>query len=169
MTLLLGPPQLCDFNETGTQNKKLVRCGTVIGKTENSFQTYISSGDAFLDFFFHVEPYTQSGLVTHFVANAWRQNPLIALKLICQLRGIRGTGKSDREGFYTAACWMHSHHPNTLLANLSTFSQFGYLKDLPEILLRILQGPQQTDRTTGSKLERIELHTLARMKKMGLA
>ncbi|KAM0872860.1 hypothetical protein ACQ4PT_038420 [Festuca glaucescens] len=37
-----------------------------------------------------------------------------ALRLVCHLRGIRGLGKSDREGFYAAALWMHANHPRTL-------------------------------------------------------
>ncbi|GLJ48919.1 hypothetical protein SUGI_1031870 [Cryptomeria japonica] len=154
MASLLGPPELCDFSatETGTEEKRdndfmnMLRRGMAMGRTENFSPTYLSSGDACLDFFFHVVPDTPSERVTQLLEAAWKQNPLTALKLVCQLRGVRGTGKSDREGFYAAACWMHSNHPKTLLANLSVFAEFGYLKDLPEILFRILQGLQQTDR-----------------------
>ncbi|GLJ16345.1 hypothetical protein SUGI_0276700 [Cryptomeria japonica] len=41
----------------------------------------------------------------------------------------------------------------TLVANLSTFAQFRYLKDLPNMLFRILQGPQQTDRRKAQRTE----------------
>ncbi|GMN49335.1 hypothetical protein TIFTF001_018494 [Ficus carica] len=85
-----------------------------MGFTENDSPTYLSSGNPCLDFFFH---------------------------LICNLRGVRGTGKSDKEGFYTAALWLHKHHPKTLACNVGSFAEFGYFKDLPEILYRLLEGP----------------------------
>ncbi|TQE10309.1 hypothetical protein C1H46_004148 [Malus baccata] len=31
--------------------------------------------------------------------------------------GVRGTGKSDKEGFYKAAFWLHQNHPKTLACN----------------------------------------------------
>ncbi|PIA41881.1 hypothetical protein AQUCO_02100007v1 [Aquilegia coerulea] len=43
-------------------------------------------------------------------------------------------------GFYTAALWLHKHHLKTLACNVKSISKFGYFKDLPEILYRILQG-----------------------------
>lgn len=55
---------------------------------------------------------------------------------------MRGTGKSDREGFYTAVLWLHQNHPKTLALNARAFADFGYLKDLPEILFRLLEGPE---------------------------
>uniref|UniRef100_A0A803MN08 DUF2828 domain-containing protein n=1 Tax=Chenopodium quinoa TaxID=63459 RepID=A0A803MN08_CHEQI len=54
--------------------------------------------------------------------------------------GVRGTGKSDKEGFYTAALWLHENHPKTLALNMGPISGFGYLKDMPEILFRLLEG-----------------------------
>ena len=65
---------------------------------------------------------------------------MTTLKLICNLRGVRGTGKSDKEGFYTAALWLHGCHPKTLACNLDSLSKFGYFKDFPKILYRILKG-----------------------------
>lgn len=72
---------------------------------------------------------------------AWAHNPVMTLKLICNLRGVRGTGKSDKEGFYAAAFWLHYTHPKTLACNVHAFADFGYFKDLLEILYRILEGP----------------------------
>jgi hypothetical protein len=74
---------------------------------------------------------------------AWRNDARTALRLVCHLRGIRGLGKSDREGFYAAALWMHANHPRTLAGNLASFAKFGCLKDLPEIIYRILHGPRE--------------------------
>lgn len=39
-----------------------------------------------------------------------------------------------------AALWLHENHPKTLALNVKWFAEFGYLKDLLEILYRILQG-----------------------------
>uniref|UniRef100_A0ACD5WYB0 Uncharacterized protein n=1 Tax=Avena sativa TaxID=4498 RepID=A0ACD5WYB0_AVESA len=103
---------------------------------------YISSGDPCVDFFFQVVPgATAAADVAGLLSVAWGNDARTALRLVCHLRGVRGLGKSDREGFYAAALWMHANHPRTLAANLGTFAKFGCLKDLPEILYRVLHGP----------------------------
>lgn len=111
-----------------------------IGLTENLSPTYISSGDSCLDFFFQVVPGTAAETVAELLSAAWAQDAATALKLACHLRGVRGTGKSDRDGFYAAALWLHRHHPKTLALNLLAIADFGYLKDLPEILHRLIAG-----------------------------
>ncbi|CAN6860222.1 unnamed protein product [Brassica oleracea] len=85
---------------------------------------------------------------------AWDHDPLITLKLICNLRGVRGTGKSDKEGFYTAALWLHGSHPKTLACNLESLSKFGYFKDFPEILYRILKGSKIRDAQKSEWMQR---------------
>ncbi|XP_055813690.1 uncharacterized protein LOC129883126 [Solanum dulcamara] len=111
------------------------------GLTENNSATFISSGNPCLDFFFHVVPDTSPDDLIGRLELAWAHNPLTALKLICNLRGVRGTGKSDKEGFYAAAFWLHYTHPKTLACNVHALADFGYFKDLLEILYRILEGP----------------------------
>ncbi|XP_059650881.1 uncharacterized protein LOC132297160 [Cornus florida] len=113
-----------------------------MGLTENLSATYLSSGNPCLDFFFHVVPDTPPDDLIERLQLAWSHNPLTTLKLICNLRGVRGTGKSDKEGFYTAAFWLHNHHPKTLASSVRAFVEFGYFKDLLEILYRILEGPE---------------------------
>ncbi|OIT07344.1 hypothetical protein A4A49_17621 [Nicotiana attenuata] len=44
------------------------------------------------------------------------------------------------ESAVPAALWLHSLHPKTLACNLESMSNFGYFKDLPEILYRLLEG-----------------------------
>ncbi|KAH7864241.1 hypothetical protein Vadar_027392 [Vaccinium darrowii] len=122
-----------------------------MGFTENHSPTFISSGNPCLDFFFHVVADTPSDEVTNRLQLAWDQNPLTALKLVCHLRGIRGTGKGEREGFYAAALWLHQNHPKTLADNATSVVEFGYFKDLLEILYRLLEGPDVR------KQERIEI------------
>ncbi|GJN29115.1 hypothetical protein PR202_gb17308 [Eleusine coracana subsp. coracana] len=111
-----------------------------LARTENNSATYANSGNACLDFFFQVVPDTAPERVRCLLAAAWARDPLTALKLVCNLRGVRGTGKSDREGFYASALWVHANHPRTLACNVPAFAEFGYLKDFPELLYRLVHG-----------------------------
>ncbi|CAD6251659.1 unnamed protein product [Miscanthus lutarioriparius] len=118
--------------------------------TENCSPTFVSSGDPCLDFFFHVVPGTRAASVESLLGAAWAADPATALRLVANLRGVRGSGKSDREGFYAAALWLHARHPRTLALNAAPVADFGYLKDLPELLHRIVHGGVST-RTPGKK------------------
>ncbi|GJN38980.1 hypothetical protein PR202_gb28068 [Eleusine coracana subsp. coracana] len=104
--------------------------------TENASPTFVSSGDPCLDFFFHVVPGTPATSVTSLIADAWAAEPITALRLACNLRA--------------ATLWMHGCHPNTLALNARPVAEFGYLKDFPEILHRIIHGGVST-RTPGKK------------------
>lgn len=118
--------------------------------TENFSPTFVSSGDPCLDFFFHVVPGTPAASVESLLGAAWAADPDTALRLVANLRGVRGSGKSDREGFYASALWLHARHPRTLALNAAHLADFGYLKDLPELLHRIVHGGVST-RTPGKK------------------
>ncbi|GJM97942.1 hypothetical protein PR202_ga14907 [Eleusine coracana subsp. coracana] len=111
-------------------------------RTANDSATYADSGNPCVDLFFEAVPNTRAERVRDLVAAAWARDPLTALKLVANLRGVRGTGKSDREGFYAAALWMHDHHPRTLACNVPALAAFGYLKDFPELLYRLIHGAQ---------------------------
>ncbi|GER26081.1 hypothetical protein STAS_01701 [Striga asiatica] len=112
-----------------------------MGFTENFSPTFLSSGNPCLDFFFHIVPDTPPEALAERLKLAWEDDPLKALKLVCNLRGVRGTGKTDREGGYTAALWIHKNHPKTLACNVAPLAKFGYFKDLLEILFRLVEGP----------------------------
>ncbi|GAA0143100.1 hypothetical protein LIER_03861 [Lithospermum erythrorhizon] len=135
---LLGPPEIqsigFSFSEGATKKPKM-------GVTENNSATYLASGNPCLDFFFHVVPDTPREEVVGRLQVAWNHDPLTTLKLICHLRGVRGTGKCDKGGFYTAALWLHENHPKTLSINVPQIADFGYFKDMMEILYRIIEGP----------------------------
>jgi hypothetical protein len=149
---LVGPPEIYTLKWNPTKptyatilaSLRTTSLGTTqnppMGLTENMSPTFLSTGNPCLDFFFHVVPDTPSETLVQRLQLAWSQNPLTTLKLVCNLRGVRGTGKSDREGFYAAALWFHQHHPKTLASNVPSLADFGYFKDLPEILYRILEG-----------------------------
>ncbi|GER26083.1 hypothetical protein STAS_01710 [Striga asiatica] len=124
-----------------------------MGLTENQSPTFLSSGNPCLDFFFHVVPNTPPESLVRRLELAWEHDPLTALKLICNLRGVKGTGKSIRQGFYTAAIWLHENHPNTLAGNLDAFAGFGYGKDPLEILYRLLEGPDARQAASSAKLD----------------
>ncbi|GFQ05602.1 uncharacterized protein l728 [Phtheirospermum japonicum] len=98
-----------------------------MGLTEKGSPTFLSTGNPCLDFFFHVVPDTPPETLTRRLQLAWEQDPLKALKLVCNLRGVRGTGKSDREGGYTAALWLHENHPKTLARNLASYDKVTLL------------------------------------------
>jgi hypothetical protein len=75
--------------------------------------------------------------VRELLTTVWAHDPLTTLKLVCNLHGVRGTGKSDKEGFYAAApLWMHAEHPKMLACNAAALAEFGYLKDFPELLFK---------------------------------
>ncbi|XP_074381724.1 uncharacterized protein LOC141723737 [Apium graveolens] len=112
--------------------------------TKNRSPAYSSAGNPCLDFFFQVvvPHYTPSHTLSFQLKKAWDHDPLTTLKLICNLRGVKGTGKADKENFYTAALWLHENHNKNLACNLSAMASFGYLKDLLEILFLLLEGAQ---------------------------
>lgn len=124
-----------------------------LGLTENNSVTYLSAGSKCLDFFFQVVPFTPKEKIEALLDVSWKEDPLTTLKLIFQLRGVRGTGKSDKENFYTSALWLYEKHFGTLVVNARLIAAFGYYKDLLEIVLRALEG---TDLTGKRMLEKEE-------------
>ncbi|CAN6703491.1 unnamed protein product [Malus baccata var. baccata] len=104
--------------------------------------TFLSSGNPCLDFFFYVVPDTPASYVNQQLSLAWSHNVVTALKLICNLRGVRGTGESDNEGFYKATFWLHQNHPKTLAWNATSVAQISFFKDFPEILYRLVEGQE---------------------------
>ncbi|XP_058200583.1 uncharacterized protein LOC131315506 [Rhododendron vialii] len=143
-TPLLGPPEmrLSTLTTSTTTTTTANQPKPPMGRTENNSATYLSTGNPCLDFFFHVVPDTPPKQLVQRLLSAWDSDALTSLKLVCNLRGVRGTGKSDKEGFYTAALWLHKHHPKTLACNVRAIAEFGYFKDMLEILYRLLEGPE---------------------------
>ncbi|XP_004301068.1 PREDICTED: uncharacterized protein L728-like [Fragaria vesca subsp. vesca] len=170
-TLLLGPPEIgrvptpppqvhsgdpfVDLMVSNFNSTTITPPRPPMGLTENGSPTFLTSGNPCLDFFFHVVPDTKPEYFNQQLPVAWSHDALTTLKLICNLRGVRGTGKNDKEGFYTAALWLYNHHPKTLAYNVASVAAFGYFKDLPEILYRILEG-QDIRKTQKEEWERIK-------------
>ncbi|VFQ87903.1 unnamed protein product [Cuscuta campestris] len=184
---LLGPPELRNaalpsietnttppssgdpFVDLMVANFNAAKSSPPMGFTENMAATYLSSGDPCLDFFFHVVPDTPAGSLEARLSAAWQHDPSTALKLIFNLRGVRGTGKSDKQGFYTAAIWLHNHHPKTLASNISHLADFGYIKDMPEILFRLLEGAdvRSTQKTEWDRRKHLAVRKSIKMKNKG--
>ncbi|KAH6807098.1 hypothetical protein C2S51_028206 [Perilla frutescens var. frutescens] len=57
-------------------------------------------------------------------------------------------------GFYSAALWLHCHHPKTLTENVVAIVDFGYYKDLLEILFRVLEGAEARKLVKGMRAMR---------------
>ncbi|KAE8023753.1 hypothetical protein FH972_009421 [Carpinus fangiana] len=73
---------------------------------------------------------------------SWHHCPQTTLRLICALRRSRHHRKHTRERFGRVALWLHRYHSKTLAYNVKAFAEFGCLKDLLEILYRIVNGPK---------------------------
>ena len=109
--------------------------------TKNNSPAYSSAGNPCIDFFFQVVvPQKAPTSIAYHLNKAWDHDPLTTLKLICNLRGVKGTGKGDKENFYSAALWLHENHNRNLANNLLAMASFGCLKDLLEILFLLVQG-----------------------------
>ncbi|PQP93230.1 uncharacterized protein Pyn_22756 [Prunus yedoensis var. nudiflora] len=145
--VILGPPEINKPTPpsqpepaSGDSMSRSNSARPPMGLTENGSATFLTSSNPCLDLFFHVVPDSPASYLNKQLPLAWAHDALTTLKLICNLRGVRGTGKSDKESFYTAAFWLHKNHPKTLACNLASFAEFGYFKDMPEILYRLLEG-----------------------------
>ncbi|XP_020409142.1 uncharacterized protein LOC18767102 [Prunus persica] len=91
-----------------------------------------------LEFFFQATIYSDKSRENPDEAMAWDHDPLTTLKLIFCLRMA---GRPNKEAFYKSLVWLHKNHPLTLALNLKVFVELVWLKDLLEILYRVLQIP----------------------------
>ncbi|KAK9665755.1 hypothetical protein RND81_14G133700 [Saponaria officinalis] len=135
---LLGPPEL-QSTTTVDSHPKIKSQPSITPESQTTVTSYISTGNPCLDFF-HVAPGTPQEELIQRLQLSYQNNPLKTLKLICNLRGVKGCGKNDKEGFYHSALWLHKNHPKTLANNVGRVASFGSLKDLLEILFRVLEG-----------------------------
>lgn len=121
---LAGPPEINKLSSYSSgQNPALDSFNSITparrkGYTRGHSRTYITTSNTCLDFYVHVVPYTPKQTLITYLQSAWSADPLTTLKLICNLRGVRGTGKGNKEGYYTAVLWLHSFHPKTLAVNV---------------------------------------------------
>ncbi|KAI7991313.1 Uncharacterized protein L728 [Camellia lanceoleosa] len=125
-----------------------------IGQLQNLPPTLLPPKNPCLDFFFSDSLLPN---LNHLLQEAWDHDPPTTLKIICSLRRARVVGKSsaatdNNDVFFAAVLWLHQQHPLTLACNVRVFASHGCLKDLLEILLRVLEKPK--DQRTEEKREK---------------
>ncbi|OAQ68754.1 hypothetical protein VFPPC_04944 [Pochonia chlamydosporia 170] len=85
--------------------------------TENKDVTYRTTTESLVDLFSELEDTITGPRLRDALEAAWKDDPLITLKIIFNARSIH-LGKSSRSTFYRAAGWLAQNHPLTLIANL---------------------------------------------------
>lgn len=97
--------------------------------TENAAGAFTTTGDKCLDFFASIVRDTSVSILIQDFLEAWNENPDKALRLLVNLRDIRG-GKGEKKLplilMYALSCW----RPLTYLSNLRHFLNLGCYKDL---------------------------------------
>ncbi|PHT39011.1 hypothetical protein CQW23_22584 [Capsicum baccatum] len=142
-SLILTPEPLSPGSTPRSMHSESFNASSTLppmGLTENGSATFLSSGNPCLNFFFHIVPDTPHQDLLKRLECSWNFDSLITLKLICNLRGVRGTGKSMKDGFYICALWLHIYHSKTLACNVKAIADFRYFKDVLEILYRLVEG-----------------------------
>ena len=114
--------------------------------TENDAVAFKSTLDSCLDFFFQVIPKSSSADSVHsLLEKAWQQDPLMALKLVFQLRDVR-SGKNDRENFIVCLEWLYKNHPKTFSANMNIIPEVGCWKDPLDFLVKLVIKTEDFDK-----------------------
>ncbi|XP_050277184.1 uncharacterized protein LOC126718868 [Quercus robur] len=154
---LLGPPEISHSTVNATpglvdtqdffSDEKLLR-----------EKCYLRSRDPCFQFYEKRRKIKAVDSLVNYLENSWYHCPHTTLKLICLLRNTSYFGNLRREEFFVAAMWLHQYHPKTLACNVKTFAKFGCLKDLLEILCRIVNSgiPKHTYIMDSEGLERRE-------------
>ena len=113
-----------------------------IAFTENGRPCLKESGDGCLDFFFQAVPGITKDEFAERFAGAWREDPLIALRLVFQLGNCRRRdgGKLDRVNFLRGLMEVWKVDPETLLLNVREIEIQGCYKTLLDLLQEVLWG-----------------------------
>ena len=111
-------------------------------RTENGALTHRSTDSALLDLFAMGAAYrTRSDEdVILLFKNAFRENPVYALKCLFYIRDVRG-GQGERRFFRVVTKWMASNEPSAMRRNLTHVAEYGRWDDL----LVFLDTPLQND------------------------
>lgn len=85
-------------------------------RTTNGALTHASTTDACLDLFYGIDSVQPEGREALLKAS-WKQDALLTLHTIFYARSIH-RGKSLKESFFGAYCWLLQNHPQTAIKNL---------------------------------------------------
>lgn len=70
------------------------------------------------------------------MADAWNESPALTLRLVANLRDIRGeSGKGERHASIVCLKWLLKHHPQHFRENMIHIPYFGRWKDLLDICI----------------------------------
>jgi hypothetical protein len=85
--------------------------------TENADVTNVSAKDPLVDLFYDLKESTFSYTLKILLEDAWKEDPLMTLKIIFNARSIH-LGKSNKITAYKAFGWLAENHPLTFLTSL---------------------------------------------------
>ncbi len=104
-------------------------------KTWNGATSYSTTNSALVDFFFAAARGLDENKLQLLIGNAWKEDPLLTLKIIAYIRDIRG-GKGERELGRQCLNWLADYHPESLRKNLDLFiKEYGRYDDIVALLL----------------------------------
>lgn len=100
-------------------------------RTENGAVAINTTGNACLDLFGSIGSLREADedRIHTLFAEAYKENPLFATKIVFYARDIRG-GLGERKTFRTLLKYMAEMHPNVLRPNLDLIGVFGRYDDL---------------------------------------
>ena len=104
-------------------------------KSEKDGATFEKTDSPCVDLFFHVLPDSTLEDAEKYFAEAWADDPELALKVLFNFGNVRkdGGGKNDEKTFARAMIWLWKNHPKTFLLNLDMISEHASLKLLLDI------------------------------------
>jgi len=109
--------------------------------TENGALAHLGTGSKCLDFFTRVmardkRTAMSDDNIRQCMTEAWQESPALTLRLVANLRDIRGdTGKGERHAAELCWKWLIEHHYPQIQANMIHIPFFGRWKDLLDICL----------------------------------
>lgn len=102
--------------------------------TANGARAFCSSGNALLDLFSSIGAMRNADetMITTLLAEAWKQDPLLATRAVFYTRDIRGdrVGKGERQTFRILLNWLAKHHPEAVIDNIPLIGFYGRFDDL---------------------------------------
>lgn len=121
--------------------------------TENGAAAYVSTLNSCLDLFASSVRNTPEEKIRSLVSKSWEEDRVKTLAILMHLRDCRG-GKGEKTIFYYALLWLRENHPRVYLANLPTFVNQGYYKDLCYLVKMLhAKGSSKLGSTTWIELE----------------
>ena len=110
-------------------------------RTANGAPSFSSTKSPVLDLFYHLARGYPREAVRQDMAQAWRENPENALRVMFHSRDCHTRdGKGERLVSLYALLWLRECKPKTYLLNLLSFLRHGYFKDLLNVVDMLDQG-----------------------------